>query len=72
MQLLAWSILGDDVKTEAWILRNLISILAAAARRPHIPRSREMRMLFKAIGITVPEPTEEGSLVARFLNKTIV
>ena len=63
--LIAWpSILGDDIKTEAWILRNLISLLASAARRPHTPRSREMRILFKAIGIPVPEPTEQGSLVA--------
>lgn len=59
---------GDDIKTEAWILRNLVTVLAGAARRPHVPRSPEMRTLFRAIGIDVPEnvATEEdaGSLAA--------
>ena len=59
---------GDDIKTEAWVLRNLITVLAGAARRPHTPRSPEMRALFRAIGIDVPEPAvANGSLVATYL-----
>lgn len=57
-------ILGEDIKTKAWILRKLVSVLAGAARRPHIPRSPEMRQLFRATGIEVPESNAVGSLVA--------
>ena len=59
---------GDDIKTEAWILRNLVTVLAGAARRPHVPRCPEMRTLFRAIGIDVPEnlakEEDAGSLAA--------
>ena len=60
-------ILGDDIKIEAWVLRNLITLLKAAARRPHTPRSPEMRHLFRAIGIDVPDQPQEGSLAKSFL-----
>lgn len=56
--------LGDDIKTEAWVLRNLITVLATAARRPHTPRSPEMRQLFRAIGIDVSD-SANGPLVAK-------
>ena len=59
---------GDDINTEAWIIRNLVTVLAGAARRPHRPRSPEMRTLFRAIGIDVPENVaiaeHDGSLAA--------
>lgn len=61
---------GEDIKTEAWVLRNLITVLCSAARRPHTPRSPEMRALFRAIGIDAPEPRAQpvkdgdGTLVA--------
>ncbi|CAL1132195.1 unnamed protein product [Cladocopium goreaui] len=48
-----------NIKTEAWILRRLITIFAQVARRPHIPRDPQMRRLFAAIGINV-EPVPEG------------
>ena len=50
---------GEEIKTEAWILRNLVTIISQAAKRPHVPRSKEFRLLFRAIGIDVPE-TEAG------------
>lgn len=51
---------GDEVKTEAWLIRNMVTVVAGAARRPHIPRSKELRVLFKAIGIELSEPSKDG------------
>lgn len=58
---ISWHVLpGDEVKTEAWVLRNMVSILAGAARRPHIPRSHEFRELFKALGISLPSKDQQA------------
>ena len=54
------------MKTEAWVLRNLITTLTTAAKRPHIPRSPEFRKLFKAMGIVVPEG-EDGALAGNHI-----
>lgn len=43
------------MKTEAWILRNLVTVISQAAKRPHTPRSSEFKEIFKAIGINIPE-----------------
>ena len=53
--------LGEEIKTEAWVLRHLVTTVAAATRRPHTPRSNQMRGLFKLIGIEFPE-TADGAL----------
>lgn len=53
--------LGEEIKTEAWVLRHLVTTVAGAARRPHIPRSNQMKGLFKLIGIEFPE-TDDGAL----------
>lgn len=42
---------GDSIKTEAWILRRLVSVFAQAARRPHVPRDAGLRKLFQTVGI---------------------
>ena len=39
---------------QAWCLRRLISTYNAIARRPHIPREKELRRLFRSQGIDVP------------------
>ena len=49
-----WQNLGDDINTESWLLRNLITILSGAAKRPHVPRSQEFRILFEKIGVALP------------------
>lgn len=42
---------GYSCKLEAWIIKRMISIVSRAAKRPHIPRSKEMRALMQEIGI---------------------
>lgn len=57
---------GETIKAESWILRNLITILNKAAKRPHTPRSKEFRILFQCMGIEVnvtsSEQLDEGPL----------
>ena len=51
------------MKTEAWILRNLVTIVSQAAKRPHTPRSGELKEIFKAIGIVIEKASpSSGSL----------
>lgn len=54
--------LGDEIDTEAWLLRNLITILTTAAKRPHVPRSPEFRALFEKIGISLSSPSSAEGL----------
>ena len=42
---------GAAIKTEAWILRRLVSLFAQITRRPHVPRDQRLRELFKIVGI---------------------
>ena len=44
---------GGAIKTEAWILRRLVSIFSSVARRPHTPREKGLRDLYGAVGITL-------------------
>lgn len=51
---------GADIKTEAWILRRLISIFGQVTRRPHIPRDPQMKHLFTVVGIDVTRSSNEA------------
>ena len=44
---------GDDVKTQAWMLRRLISIFSRAAKRPHTPRDKGFRSMMKEVGMEI-------------------
>ena len=39
------------MKSEAWKLRRMITILSAAAKRPHTPRSKHFKKLLVATGL---------------------
>ncbi|CAL1147700.1 unnamed protein product [Cladocopium goreaui] len=42
---------SSAIKTEAWILRRLVSLFGQVTRRPHVPRDPRLRQLFKIVGI---------------------
>ncbi|CAE7325240.1 unnamed protein product, partial [Symbiodinium sp. KB8] len=45
---------GSQLHAQAWIIRNLITIFAKVAKRPHKPRCAGVRSLFEKAGIPVP------------------
>ena len=47
--------LGEAYKAHAWRVRNLITTFCQVAKRPHRPRERNIRRLYKMVGIAVPE-----------------
>ena len=51
---------GADIKTEAWILRRLISVFGQVTRRPHIPRDPQMKLQFTLVGIDVTRSSNEA------------
>ena len=53
---------GSAIKTEAWVLRRLVSIFGGVARRPHRPRDPEMVRLFECIGIDLSITSPQGIL----------
>ena len=42
----------------------MITVVSGAARRPHVPRSKELRILFNAIGIDTSRAKDDGALSA--------
>ena len=48
--------LGAEIKKEAWILKRCVSVFSRVAKRPHTPRSRELRTLLSGLGLA-----EDGS-----------
>ena len=46
---------GDFCRTAAWKVRNLITIFGVIAKKPHRPRERNVRKLFRMVGIDMPE-----------------
>ena len=51
---------GADIKTEAWVLRRLVSVFGQVTRRPHIPRDPQMKHLFTLVGIDVTRSSNES------------
>ncbi|CAE7576074.1 unnamed protein product [Symbiodinium sp. CCMP2456] len=47
--------LGDVCRTQAWVLKRLVSIFARAARRGHYPRERAFRDIYRTAGIPLPD-----------------
>lgn len=55
---------GETIKTEAWVLRRLVTIFSQVARRPHVPRDAQMRRLFSVVGIEASPTAEPTGLTA--------
>ena len=47
--------LGDAIKVEAWLLRDMVYLFSRAAKRGHRPRESEMITLMQAAEIPIPE-----------------
>ena len=45
---------GDFCKAAAWRVRNLITLFVSIAKRPHRPRERNIRRIFKEVNIPIP------------------
>lgn len=39
-----------------------MTVISQAAKRPHVPRSKEFRILFRAIGIEVPHDADGAGI----------
>ena len=48
---------GPELQAQAWIVRNMVTIFAKVAKRPHTPRDAGIRRLFNASGIPIPQST---------------
>ena len=55
MMNVTWSNLGDAIKVEAWLLRDLVYVFSRAAKRGHRPREDEMLTLMRAAEIPIPD-----------------
>ena len=53
---------GDAIRTEAWILRRLVTTFGQVTKRPHVTRYPQLRKLFNAVGIEIPETKSSSSL----------
>ena len=49
--------LGDVVRVEAWIIRDLVYCFSRVIKRGHRPREEELVQLMESCGIPVPEPS---------------
>ena len=49
--------LGDTIKVEAWLLRDLVYCFSRAIKRGHRPREEEFIALMKSGDIPIPEPS---------------
>lgn len=48
------SSLGEAVRTQAWIVRRLVSVFARMAKRGHFPREKAIQRIYVESGIALP------------------
>ena len=47
---------GTTIKTQAWMIRRLISLFSRTAKRPHQPRQADLRAMMQEVGMLQSQP----------------
>ena len=64
--------LGEEIKTEAWILRRLVTTFAQVTKRPHIPRDRQLRKLLRQLALTSPRANLPAAWETRLYKNKLI
>ena len=64
-----YSHLGDSMKFEAWILRDLTYMFSRAVKRGHRPREDQFIILMNAADLPIPPPSSRSSSSLGYFEK---